>query len=293
MGWGALGIEVDTKAAMFLSIFVLVLTLGNNPEVAAQSPNNPQPASAEPAQAPAPTQAPAGADVPADAKEPPTPPHTGLRALGRGLIGDIKHLPATENLYLVLAGGALAAAARPVDLDFNAHLRSHYHAVNAAFAPAKYFGNTLEQAALSLSTYAYGRISQHPKVSHLGMDLLRAQIVTEMLVQPIKFATGRERPDGSDSRSFPSGHAAVTFAGATVLERHLGWQRSFLAYAVATYVAASRLHDNRHYLSDVAFGAAVGTIAGRTVTQHGRDNWSVIPVDVPGGVAILAMRTAF
>ena len=270
-------------------MFVLLLGLGNNPEVAAQAANNPQASAAEPAQAPAP----AGAEAPAEAKELPTPPHTGLRALGRGLIGDIKHLPATENMYLVLVGGALAAAAHPVDQTLNAHLRSQYEAVNTAFAPAKYIGNTPEQAAWSLGTYAYGRIFDRPKVSHLGMDLLRAQIITEMLVQPIKFATGRERPDGSNSRSFPSGHAAVTFAGATVLERHLGWRKSFLAYAVATYVAASRLHDNRHYLSDVAFGAALGTIAGRTVTQHGRDNWSVIPVDVPGGVAILAMRTGF
>jgi hypothetical protein len=78
-----------------------------------------------------------------------------------------------------------------------------------------------------------------------------------------------------------------------VLERHVGWRNSLLAYAVATYVAASRLHDNKHYLSDVVFGAAVGTIAGRTVTQHGRDNWTLIPVDVPGGVAVLAVRTGF
>jgi hypothetical protein len=40
----------------------------------------------------------------------------------------------------------------------------------------------------------------------------------------------------------------------------------------------------------VAFGAAVGTLAGRTVTQHGHDNWSFMPVPVPGGVAIYAMR---
>jgi hypothetical protein len=122
------------------------------------------------------------------------------------------------------------------------------------------------------------------------MDLLRAQMLTEMLVQTIKFSTQRERPDESNSHSFPSGHAAITFAGATVLERHLGWRRSALAYAAATYVATSRLHDNRHFLSDVAFGAAVGTLAGRTVTQHGRDNWSFMPVPVPGGVAIYAMR---
>src|SRR5438128_1789526 len=275
---------------MLLSIFVLILGLGNDPEVVAQDVNDPQPAAAEPAQPPAPVQAPAGSDAPADAKKPPTPPHTGLAALGRGVIGDIKHLPAPENMYLAIVGGALAVAAHPVDQTFNVKLRSHYDAVNTAFAPAKYFGDTPEQVGLSLGTYAYGRIFHQPKVSHLGMDLLRAQIVTEILVQPIKFATHRERPDGSNAQSFPSGHAAVTFAGATVLERHLGWKRSALAYAVATYVAASRLHDNRHYLSDVAFGAAVGTIAGRTVTYHGRESWTLAPVAIPGGVAMIAAR---
>jgi membrane-associated phospholipid phosphatase len=105
----------------------------------------------------------------------------------------------------------------------------------------------------------------------MGMDLLRAQALAEIMVEPLKFATRRLRPDGSNHLSFPSGHAAVTFATATALERHLGWEKAALAYAVASYVAASRLHDNVHYLSDVVFGAAVGTIAGRTVTEakHG------------------------
>jgi PAP2 superfamily protein len=272
---------------------ILALALRIGPEAAPQVANDPPVPATGPAQTRVLARAPAGSNAPAEAKEPPTPPHTGLRALGRGVIGDIKHLPAKENMYLALVGGALATAAHPVDQSFNVHLRSHYDAVNAAFAPAKYLGDTPEQVALSLGTYAYGRIFDKPRVSHLGMDLLRSQIVTEALVQPIKFATHRERPDGSNAQSFPSGHAAVTFAAATVIERHVGWRHSLLAYAVATYVAASRLHDNKHYLSDVAFGAAVGTIAGRTVTQHGRDNWTLIPVDMPGGVAVLAMRTGF
>jgi membrane-associated phospholipid phosphatase len=112
-----------------------------------------------------------------------------------------------------------------------------------------------------------------------------------MLVEPLKFATQRMRPDQSNRLSFPSGHAAVTFASATVLERHLGWRKSLLGYALASYVAASRLHDNRHYLSDVVMGAAVGSVAGRTVVHHAADYWAVVPVSVPGGVAIVAMRT--
>ena len=229
-------------------------------------------------------------DQKAEAKEPPTPPHTGIRALFGDLVEDVTHLPAMQNVYLAAIAGGLAAGAHPADQTFNARLRSHYDAVNTAFAPGKYIGNTPEQVALSLGTYAFGRAFSEPKVSHLGMDLVQAQLLTEMLVEPLKFATQRERPDGSNRLSFPSGHAAITFATATVIERHLGWRKSVLGYAIASYVAASRLHDNRHYLSDVIFGAGVGAIAGRTVVHHAADYWAVTPVSVPGGVAVLVIK---
>jgi hypothetical protein len=230
------------------------------------------------------------ADTKAEQKKPPTPPHTGVRALLDGLKQDVAHLPTWSNAYFAALGGGLALGAHPSDQDFNAHLRSHYDLVNALFAPGKYFGNTPEQLGLSIGTYFVGRAFDQPKTSHLGMDLLRAQALTEMMVEPLKLATHRERPDKSNHLAFPSGHSAVTFAGATVLERHLGWRRSLLGYAIASYVAASRLHDNRHYLSDVLFGAAVGTIAGRTVTEHGPEVWTFMPARVPGGVALMAAR---
>jgi len=228
---------------------------------------------------------------PADAKEPPTPPHTGVHALFRGIGEDITHLPSKSNLTIALIGGGAAFAVHPVDQDFNVQLRSHYTIVNDAFMPAKYFGDTPEQVAIALATYAYGRIADAPKVSHFGMDLLRAQVSCEILVQPIKFATQRRRPDASNDLSFPSGHACSTFAAATVIERHLGWRGTAIGYTIASYVAASRLHDNRHFLSDVTFGAALGVIAGRTVTQHGRDVWTLAPAAVPGGTAVLLART--
>ena len=261
---------------MFAPTVVLALALLDQPAAAAQEPQQP----------------PDPQGQKAEAKEPPTPPHTGFRALAESLVADVKHLPAKQNLYLAAIGGGLAAAVHPADVDFNAHLRSHYDGVNAAFAPGKYVGNTPEQVVASIGTYAFGRLFDKPKVAHLGMDLVQAQILTEMLVQPLKFAVHRNRPDGSNHQSFPSGHAAVTFATATVIERHLGWRKSLLGYTIASYVAASRLHDNRHYLSDVVFGAAVGSIAGRTVVHHASDYWAFTPVALPeGGVALMVTRT--
>jgi len=225
-----------------------------------------------------------------DDKRPPTPPHTGVRALLDGLRLDIKSLPSTPNFAIAATGGALALAVHPLDPDLNAKLRSHIDAVDDIFAGGKYYGGTPIQIALSLGTYAFGRAFDEPKVSHLGMDLLRAQLISELLVQPIKFATHRQRPDASNYQSFPSGHAAVTFAGATVIERHLGWKKAAVVYGVASYVAASRLHDNVHYASDVVFGAALGAIAGRTVTEHGRETWTFVPAFVPGGTALLLVH---
>jgi membrane-associated phospholipid phosphatase len=258
---------------MLLMIAVLALTLSS------------------PAQAQPPTAPPDPQEQKAEAKEPPPPAHTGIRALFGDLGEDLKHLPEMQNVYLAAIGGGLAAAAHPADQTFNARLQSHYNTVNAVFAPGKYLGDTPEQIALSLGTYAFGRWRDQPKVAHLGMDLLQAQILTEILVEPIKFSTHRLRPDGSNHQSFPSGHAAATFAAATVIERHLGWRKAALGYAIASYVAASRLHDNVHYVSDVVFGAAVGSIAGRTVVHHQADDWALTPVVVPGGgVALLVTR---
>jgi len=214
---------------MLLVTTLLALTLSGTPQQAQPQP----PSAADPH------------EQKAEAKKPPTPAHTGVRELLADLVADLQHIPSRRNFSVLALGGGLAAAAHPVDRTFNARLRSHYDGVNTAFAAGKYVGNTPEQVAMSVGTYAFGRIRHQPKVSHLGMDLLQAQIMSEILVQPLKLATRRQRPDLSNRQSFPSGHASVTFAAATVIERHLGWRKSVLGYTIASYVAASRLHDNR------------------------------------------------
>jgi hypothetical protein len=227
-----------------------------------------------------------------DAKEPPTPVHTGIAALLYGLGQDVKHLPSRPNLYIAAIGGAAALAVHPIDDNVNIALKSHFDLVNSIYKPAHIAGQTPVMVGLSLATYAFGRIEDEPKVSHVGMDLLRAQIIDTVLTESLKHTVHRERPNHANNLSFPSGHASITFATATVIERHLGWKMSALGYAFAAYVASSRLHDNVHWFSDVVFGATVGTISGRTVTEHGRNFWSFVPVPVPGGgVAVMATRS--
>src|SRR5205807_1138936 len=114
----------------------------------------PAPAATEPP-APQQTSAPAPQQQTGDtaeAKKPPTPEHTGVRALLRNLASDYTHLGHLDNVFVGVLGGGLGLAVHPFDEDFNIHLRSHYTTVNRAFAPGKYFGDTPEQVALSLGT---------------------------------------------------------------------------------------------------------------------------------------------
>jgi membrane-associated phospholipid phosphatase len=200
---------------------------------------------------------------------PPTPRHTGIRALLKDLVEDVKHLPSRENLLWAGAGGGMALAVHPLDDNIQSAMVGN-DAAETFFKPGAVIGQFPTLFATALTTYAIGRIGDKPKVSHLGMDLIQALAISEGLTQGLKYATRRERPDGSSKNSFPSGHAADTFAFATALERHLGWKGAVPAYAIASYVAVSRLPANRHWFSDVVFGSSVGIIAGRTVTRHGR-----------------------
>jgi membrane-associated phospholipid phosphatase len=76
-----------------------------------------------------------------------------------------------------------------------------------------------------------------------------------------------------------------------VLERHLGYRAALPTLVIASYVATSRLHDNRHFLSDVLFGSSIGMATGWTVVgRHGRNEYTLMPVPVRGGFALALTR---
>jgi membrane-associated phospholipid phosphatase len=154
------------------------------------------------------------------------------------------------------------------------------------FGPGQTIGGARLQLGAAVATYVVGGISKSPKVTLVGTDLLKAQIISQAMTAAVKMSVRRTRPDGTQF-SFPSGHSSVTFASATVLQRDLGWKAGIPAYGVATYVAASRIQEKRHFLSDVAFGAAIGILAGRTVTVgSGNGRFAVAPASARGGGGI-------
>ncbi len=198
---------------------------------------------------------------------------------------DFVRLPSRENAMWLGIGAGLAGLASPVDTEWTSSMHGNDDA-KGFFGPGAYIGNFYLNLGASFATYAVGRASGNARIAILGADLVRAQIVAQATTQGIKYVAGRNRPDGTD-RSFPSGHTSSAFATATVLQRHFGWKAGIPAYALASYVGASRLNANKHYLSDVAFGAALGMIAGRTVTVGiGSTKFALTPIAAQGGAGI-------
>lgn len=219
----------------------------------------------------------------------PLPAHAqtlpGLRQLFADAAGDFRRLASKESAVILSVGGAAAAVGHLDDRRLSDAMSST-DGLKSTFAAGATIGGAPMQAAGAVAVYAVGYMTSNPTVARIGGDLIRAQIVTQTMTAAIKTAVGRTRPDGTQY-SFPSGHAAVTFASATVLQRNLGWKVGVPAYAVATYVAASRIQVKRHFLSDVTFGAAVGIASGRTVTiGRGSHRFAVAPAAVPGGGGI-------
>lgn len=107
----------------------------------------------------------------------------------------------------------------------------------------------------------------------------------------LKEAFPETRPDGSDNKSFPSGHTTVSFAAAASLQNRYGWQIGLPAHAAAAFVGFARVEADKHHWYDVVAGAALGELTGLLITNKHDENVQVFPwADHKGGGVAMAMR---
>lgn len=99
---------------------------------------------------------------------------------------------------------------------------------------------------------------------HKTLMFLKANIIGFGLAFPLKGITKVRRPDNSSSASFPSLHTVQAFIGASFMHKELGHRSPWYsvgAYTVATATGFYRMLNNKHWLSDVMVGAAIGILA--------------------------------
>lgn len=153
-------------------------------------------------------------------------------------------------------------------------------AVGLALIPADdYIAGEVQAALPEFKTTVDDYLQYAPWAAHLvmgacgvkGVSKNRWQVLTAdalaavMMagtVKGLKICVNRTRPNGEEE-SFPSGHTAKAFMGATLLAHEYGNRSVWIpiaGYTVATATGVMRVLNNRHYVSDVIVGAAVGIL---------------------------------
>ena len=177
----------------------------------------------------------------------------------------------SDATWLVPLGG-FAAALLATDSDFSRHLSKDPNTLTRYRHLSDYGAYSMAGGAGGL--YLLGLLTHHQHQRETGFLSGEAAVDSLILVEGLKFATGRQRPlqgNGtgpfwSSGSSFPSEHAAATWsiAGIVAHEYPSPFVR-FISYGMATVVSASRITAKQHFPSDVLVGAALGYLTSEYV----------------------------
>ncbi|HEX6058091.1 MAG TPA: phosphatase PAP2 family protein [Gemmatimonadaceae bacterium] len=143
-----------------------------------------------------------------------------------------------------------------------------------------------------LAAYGIGKLAGKPNAADIGFHVFEAVGVSTVLNTAVRGALGRRRPyatepidafafDGwegfsdFDFRAFPSIHASANFSAAAALTAEVRrrwpgatWWVGIASYGLATLPTLSRLHQGRHWASDLVMGGFVGTLTGLKIVQY-------------------------
>lgn len=90
------------------------------------------------------------------------------------------------------------------------------------------------------------------------LQFTKAFVGNLALTSLLKYVIRKERPNGENFNSFPSGHTSISFTSAGFLQKRYGWKTGLPAYLIASYVGYSRIKAKKHDKWDVIAGAIIG-----------------------------------
>lgn len=157
----------------------------------------------------------------------------------------------------IMVAGFIAKGQKKYFREARQNLQPEFH---HRFDDQLQFGGIALSTGLKLAGVegrsAWGRYLASAGLSYAAMALM---------VNLVKYSAHEMRPDGSTANSFPSGHTATAFVGATVLHKEYGLTRSpwysVAGYAMATTTGVMRSLNNRHWISDILVGAGIGILS--------------------------------
>lgn len=210
---------------------------------------------------------------------------SGLRRLA-GESGDLLATPfeiENGNILMTLGVAGATALTYSFDHDIRQKIQSNRSSgLTRTTDAGSLAGNPFIHLGLAAAVYGAGIAADSPRWKETGEMLGEALILADASSFVIKEAVGRGRPGATSAKgdfkplgfkndydAFPSMHTASSFALASVMaatSETIAMKSAY--YLAATFVAFSRVYKNRHWASDVVFGAALGELCGRVVTSY-------------------------
>ena len=193
-----------------------------------------------------------------------------MRWMGSGILLSPRRAAKVSNLkWEIPAVAGIAVMVNFVDTPASRKI-DNIHLENAANT----FSNIGEYSELGLAAalYGFGCTEHRNYMRSAGQQALEAAGSALAIDGVVKVLSNRVRPDrfkaqgnfwDAGGRSFASGHAAVSFAVASVLAKHTDsrWKKIAL-YGLAGAVSFARFPAKKHFLSDIFVGSAIGYVTG-------------------------------
>jgi len=180
--------------------------------------------------------------------------------------------------------GAAAYGLTYLDSDVRDIIKENQNFPVVLMEAGKYYGEPL--TSLVLGTAMIGMGSKNTELKKTGFEILQSFVYTGTVTLLVKVIAGRSRPylsDGpndfgllgftDDRMSFFSGHSSLAFSLSTILAGNSSSpELKVLFFAPAIITAISRIYHDKHWLSDVVIGSAVGILTATWVLKKHEQN---------------------
>ena len=188
---------------------------------------------------------------------------------------DWRNLGSTGPLTLSLMAFDETARSGSQELAANGNL-------DDAMSLFRGYGEVKFIAPASAVVYLGGLASGSESVRRVGKELLQSLLYSGIVTTTLKAIIGRSRPEMNkgafsydpfkfeeSNYSLPSGHTTIAFAVSSVLAAEIdNTYASIGLYTLASLTGFSRMYNDKHWLSDVFLGAAIGASTGYFVVHE-------------------------